>query len=93
MPITNALVLDPWLEPLPLPGPFPISDPDSVVKSVTSSLDEDESVPRLPRILVLNSETFTLWGDHYRRLQDVIQGWEPRGQRIITLSECLLPSF
>jgi platelet-activating factor acetylhydrolase len=42
---------------------------------------------------VLNSETFTLWGNHYERLQDVIRGWEPHGQRIITLGQYFLLSF
>lgn len=96
MPVTNALVLDPWLEPLPSPGPFPVSSDspttESVTKSATSSLlDLDNSCilngsdTFLPRILVLNSESFTLWTDHYQRLQDVVRCWEPRGQRIITL--------
>jgi len=102
MPVTNALVLDPWLEPLPLPGPFPICPGpivESVPKSATCSLDLDKSNIRnqldtcLPRVMVLNSETFTLWRNHYERLQDVVRGWEPHAPRIITLSECYMRSF
>lgn len=97
MPITKALVLDPWVEPLSSPGPFPVSpDLSSAEFITTSSLELDESsicttaYSPLPRILVLNSETFTLWRDHYQRLQDIIRNWEPHGQRIITLGPCCL---
>jgi platelet-activating factor acetylhydrolase len=91
IPITKALVLDPWLEPLPLPGPLPIvsySQDRSKVESVASSLDTtvvDGKNHEPPRILVLNSEAFTLWKDHYIRLQEVINAWEPQGGRLLTL--------
>jgi platelet-activating factor acetylhydrolase len=97
LPIKHALVLDPWLEPLPTPGPFPIA-PDAV--SINGSLNQPTPVSStdpdgmwsepqadLPRILVINSERFTLWKDHFERLQDIIQRWDPDGQRIITLSQ------
>ncbi|KAF9464383.1 platelet-activating factor acetylhydrolase [Collybia nuda] len=71
IPVGNALILDPWLEPLPSPGPVPL----------IHAHDDN----RLPRLLVMNSETFTLWKDHYSRLQDVVNMWEPQGQRIMTL--------
>jgi platelet-activating factor acetylhydrolase len=96
IPVNKALILDPWLEPLPSPGPAPLqSDSSSITDSVTFSLDRTivnkESVlasdrdDQLPRVLVLNSEVFTLWKDHYSRLQDVISAWEPQGKRIMTL--------
>lgn len=64
-------------------------------KSATSSLDRttvsnENQLPtenQLPRLLVLNSEIFTLWKDHYSRLQDVVNSWEPQGQRIMTLGD------
>jgi hypothetical protein len=43
--------------------------------------------PDLPRILVINSETFTLWEEHFSRLQQVVKAWEPESRRIITLGE------
>lgn len=105
IPVTNALILDPWLEPLPTPGPTPILQipppPSSntltpLARSIQSSSDttisnEDQESgkrdDRLPRMLVLNSEVFTLWKDHYARLQEIVRAWEPQGKRIITLGE------
>ncbi|KZT13050.1 uncharacterized protein LAESUDRAFT_754072 [Laetiporus sulphureus 93-53] len=61
LPITHALVLDPWLEPLPTPGPAP---------NIEATRDACT-----PHILVLNSEQFTLWTDHFARLQGVVSSW------------------
>ncbi|OSX60109.1 hypothetical protein POSPLADRAFT_1047583 [Postia placenta MAD-698-R-SB12] len=61
LPITHALVLDPWLEPLATPGPAP---------HVEATRDA-----RAPSILVLNSEEFTLWPDHFARLEGVVRAW------------------
>lgn len=46
-----------------------------------------------PRMLVINSETFTLWKDHYARLQEVVAGWEPHGGKILTLGMVLTPLY
>ena len=43
--------------------------------------------PDLPRMLVINSEIFTLWEEHFSRLQEVVKAWEPESNRIITLGE------
>lgn len=98
MPISHALVLDPWLEPLPSPGPAPVSgskrefpqvvDPLEVIMSSVD--DKIKNHPqqvdyRLPRMLVINSELFTLWKDHFARLQSVVGAWEPAGRRILSL--------
>lgn len=100
IPVERTIILDPWLEPLPSPGPVPLgSSPSScitvgeeVVKSeeatVISSHENDLATPEVsthPRMLVMNSETFTLWKDHYARLQEVVAGWEPHGGKILTL--------
>ncbi|KAF8076569.1 platelet-activating factor acetylhydrolase, isoform II-domain-containing protein [Lyophyllum atratum] len=97
IPISRALILDPWLEPLPLPGPVPLlrtlsslsdksaSTADSLNRTGDQALDDPSCHSQLPQILVINSETFTLWKDHYTRLQDVIKAWEPQGRRILTL--------
>lgn len=65
---------------------------ENVVKSeeatVISSHENDLATPEVsthPRMLVINSETFTLWKDHYARLQEVVAGWEPHGGKILTL--------
>ncbi|RDB22670.1 Platelet-activating factor acetylhydrolase 2 [Hypsizygus marmoreus] len=88
LPVTHALILDPWLEPLPTPGPVPIlpttAAPQSILDENTLELQYDKD-HQLPRMLVINSETFTLWKDHYTRLEDVIAAWEPQGDGILTL--------
>ncbi|KAG5648914.1 hypothetical protein DXG03_000263 [Asterophora parasitica] len=100
IPATHALVLDPWLEPLATPGPAPLAQTLASLSHNASSLSNStgstSSAQRtlggsevkdhsLPAMLVINSETFTLWKDHYTRLEDVISAWEPHGQRILTL--------
>ncbi|KAK7060480.1 hypothetical protein VNI00_001245 [Paramarasmius palmivorus] len=85
IPITQALIYDPWLEPLPSPGPMPLSssgiktDPDSL--SSKSTLSGTET---LPEMLVINSEGFTLWRDHFARLEDVVKKWGPES-KLLTL--------
>jgi platelet-activating factor acetylhydrolase len=65
-----------------------------VVGSIESTLEENsivrkpsgsDAVSPHPRMLVINSETFTVWKDHFARLQEVIKGWEPEEKSIITL--------
>ena len=40
-----------------------------------------------PRMLVLNSEIFTLWKDHFARLEEVVARWEPARGSIMTISK------
>ncbi len=54
--ISKAIVLDPWLEPLPTPAP---------------SKDKKDR-PEVP-LLVINSEGFTLWETHFKRLVGVVK--------------------
>ncbi|KJA29853.1 hypothetical protein HYPSUDRAFT_127126 [Hypholoma sublateritium FD-334 SS-4] len=100
IPVERAVILDPWLEPLAIPGPVPFEFPspptsDSIGESGSSSLeaatvapvasmDLDTKLPR-PRMLVINSEAFTLWKEHYARLQKVVAEWEPQGGHILTI--------
>jgi platelet-activating factor acetylhydrolase len=70
LPIHSAVILDPWLEPIPDPGPLPYPE-----KTKT------------PRMLVLQSEGFTLWADHFGRLLKAVKQW--RGGRVLTLGERL----
>ncbi|KAF5387725.1 hypothetical protein D9615_000551 [Tricholomella constricta] len=101
VPITHALILDPWLDPLPSPGPAPLSQTLSSLSVKSSSIpnstgaassfdqtlveSEVQDDTSLPKLLVINSEIFTLWKDHYTRLEGVVRAWEPQGQRILTL--------
>lgn len=103
IPVERAVILDPWLEPLAIPGPVPFEFPspptsDSIGESGSSSLeaatvapvasmDLDTKLPR-PRMLVINSEAFTLWKEHYARLQKVVAEWEPQGGHILTIRTC-----
>ncbi|THH12485.1 hypothetical protein EW146_g7650 [Bondarzewia mesenterica] len=66
LPISHALALDPWLEPIPSPGPQPLSS----------------ARVRHPKMLVINSEGFTLWKEHFDRLQDIVRAWD--GGRLLT---------
>lgn len=104
IPVSKVVILDPWLEPLPSPGPTPFvrpegpgmppisTDVDYIQESLKSSLTDKLDSPH-PRMLVINSETFTLWKDHFARLQEVVSGWEPHGGRILTLVGSVHTSF
>ncbi|EGO27802.1 hypothetical protein SERLADRAFT_447019 [Serpula lacrymans var. lacrymans S7.9] len=70
IPVNKALILDPWIEPICSPGPSPVPSP------------RDRP---LPRLLVINSEGFTLWKDHFERLVGVVGVWEPAGRRLLTI--------
>lgn len=107
IPITNALALDPWLEPLASPGPAPYlpnQEPSSLpleaaldaaahAPTARSSSDSNTVVvtPEIPskhphpRLLVINSEGFTLWKDHFSRLQSLVAAWEPEGRKLLTV--------
>ncbi|KAG6831388.1 hypothetical protein H0H92_010990 [Tricholoma furcatifolium] len=98
IPVSHALILDPWLEPLPVPGPATISQSPAEFVAQSTPLEERRTPPldqiqlrepkrdsRLPRMLVINSETFTLWKDHYERLKAIVNAWEPEGRRLLTL--------
>lgn len=90
--MSKALVLDPWLEPFPAPGPTPYSqynnesvdtllDAEEPLSSQNSSstniasVSSNEKLPS-PRVLVINSEAFTLWDVHFKRLVEVMSLWD-----------------
>ncbi|KAG6880349.1 hypothetical protein C0992_007760 [Termitomyces sp. T32_za158] len=101
IPISHALIFDPWLEPLPLPTPIPISPSHNPTQLIAQSANanpnnspqdksQDGQAGRdgwLPQMLVINSEVFTLWKDHYTRLESVVKAWEPQGGRLLTLGK------
>ncbi|KAG2156227.1 tRNA synthetases class I, catalytic domain-containing protein [Suillus clintonianus] len=78
IPVHKALILDPWLEPIPSPGPCPPPQGPG---------------DALPQLLVINSERFSLWKDHFTRLIDVVQAWEPEKRRVLTILRSQHDSF
>ena len=56
LPVTHAVALDPWMEPLPSPGPAPVHSAS-------------------PPLLVVNSEDFTFWTEHFARLRAMVDLW------------------
>lgn len=74
IPVSHGLVLDPWLEPLPSPGPAP-----------------DNSSSRLPKLMVINAEGFTLWTEHFKRLEEMVPSWPESA--LLTISRWLSMKF
>ena len=73
IPVSHGLVLDPWLEPLPLPGPAPDANQDASSGN--------------PKLMVINAEGFTLWTDHFKRLEEMVPAWPESA--LLTISGCL----
>ncbi|KIJ20333.1 hypothetical protein PAXINDRAFT_96552, partial [Paxillus involutus ATCC 200175] len=78
IPIHKALIFDPWLEPIPSPGPLPH-------RRLREHL--------LPRILVINSENFTLWKPHFERLTNVGESWGRNQWQMLTIARAQHTSF
>jgi hypothetical protein len=107
IPVERTIILDPWLEPLPSPGPVPLgSSPSSRISAAEEVINSEEAMAissrendlatldvSHSRMLIINSETFTLWKDHYARLQEVVAGWEPHGGKILTLGMVSTPLY
>ncbi|KAI0700785.1 platelet-activating factor acetylhydrolase [Cytidiella melzeri] len=70
IPFTNAIAFDPWIDPLPSPGPAP---------HAPSVPGEQSSEP--PKLLVINSEGFTLWEVHFNRLTEIVEAWNNAGRQ------------
>jgi platelet-activating factor acetylhydrolase len=69
IPVSHGLVLDPWLEPLPSPGPEPFPERHSPWKHL--------------KLMVINSEEFTVWEDHFKRVEEVVPAWP--GSTLLTI--------
>ncbi|KAJ3739549.1 platelet-activating factor acetylhydrolase, isoform II-domain-containing protein [Lentinula detonsa] len=102
IPIRDTLILDPWLEPLPSPGPTPVAAVGVVDNSAAVVSDRlngnalndmaDNTGHNSPRLLVINSEAFTLWTSHFERLAEVVKNWGT-DTRLITLLKSAHTSF
>ncbi|KAG8714598.1 hypothetical protein FRC11_007850 [Ceratobasidium sp. 423] len=57
LPIKKVVLLDPWLDPLPLPIAYEARPP----------------------LLIMNSESFTLWKEHFAVLEQVVADWRKSG--------------
>jgi platelet-activating factor acetylhydrolase len=78
--ISKYLIFDPWLDPIPSPGP----------NFYTKYQQENR-----PPLLVLNSETFTVWEEHFERLQNAVANWSPQSKfltfgRSASLHSCVI---
>jgi platelet-activating factor acetylhydrolase len=62
--------MDPWLEPFPTPGPCLLRDSSQSTSGV------------IPNLLVMSSEGFTLWGEHFDRLEGLVRSWGRSGSDI-----------
>ncbi|KAG7096762.1 hypothetical protein E1B28_004174 [Marasmius oreades] len=76
LPCRHALIYDPWLDPFPTPGP--------IQEALPVECNPEQTNADLPRMLVINSEPFTLWKDHFHQLQTAVRKWG-RQARLITL--------
>ncbi|KAJ7094602.1 platelet-activating factor acetylhydrolase, isoform II-domain-containing protein [Mycena belliarum] len=90
LPVSKVLMYDPWLEPLPTPGPTPTASFSALstlegAPSTESEQKKPATGRQLPQMLVINSQAFTLWNDHFTRLSGVVNAWEPQGRRLLTL--------
>ncbi|KEP55677.1 platelet-activating factor acetylhydrolase [Rhizoctonia solani 123E] len=61
LPIEGVVLLDPWMDALPLPGTLPIA------------------YEARPPLLIMNSEPFTLWSEHFAVLEQVVADWRKSG--------------
>lgn len=59
LPVSGAIALDPWIEPLP----------DAVPPKMGDEPTEERGVP----LLIINSEGFTLWRDHFQKVLKIAQ--------------------
>ena len=70
--------MDPWLEPLPSPGPVPLSVFNHAPDEKEGSPADSFNVP----MLFINSEQFTVWKVHFKRLLSLVEEWTAAADKI-----------
>ncbi|KAK0191153.1 platelet-activating factor acetylhydrolase, isoform II-domain-containing protein [Armillaria mellea] len=91
IPVINMLIFDPWLDPMPLPSVEPLSEDHNALEGVYLE-DTMKQKISLPRLLVINSEKFTLWKEHFDRLENIVRSWGADGS-LLTLVRARHESF
>ncbi|KAK0498588.1 platelet-activating factor acetylhydrolase, isoform II-domain-containing protein [Armillaria luteobubalina] len=91
IPVTNMLIFDPWLDPIPLPSVEPLNEDHNSLEGVSSE-DTMKQKISLPKLLVINSEKFTLWKEHFNRLESIVRSWGASGS-LLTLVRARHESF
>ncbi|SJL01785.1 uncharacterized protein ARMOST_05108 [Armillaria ostoyae] len=91
IPVTNMLIFDPWLDPMPLPSIEPLNEDHNSLEGVYFE-DTMKRKISLPRLLVINSEKFTLWKEHFDRLENIVRSWGADGS-LLTLVRARHESF
>ena len=71
-------MLDPWLEPLPSPGPAPFSAFNHAADNDADSPTKSFNIP----IFFINSEQFTVWKDHFKRLLALVAEWTAAADKL-----------
>ncbi len=89
IPVTNMLIFDPWLDPMPLPSVEPLGEDHNSLEGVYFE-DAMKRKVSLPRLLVINSEKFTLWKEHFDRLENIVRSWSADGS-LLTLGVFSFP--
>lgn len=94
LPVRDAIILDPWLEPFPTPGPTPFSSTPASLNGNTEHIQNGNGSFSYnnTRLLVINSEAFTLWTSHFKRLAGVVNGWNSNA-KLVTLVQAAHISF
>lgn len=78
LPVKRCVVLDPWLEPLPTPGPSPLDAFHMPGERESEVPAKRFNVP----MLFINSEQFTVWKDHFKRLLSVVTQWTEASDKV-----------
>ncbi|KAG8998878.1 hypothetical protein FRB93_013445 [Tulasnella sp. JGI-2019a] len=68
LPVTQVVLLDPWVDPFDKAGPLPLPLPDLTERK------------RRPVLCVICSEAFTVWDEHFQHLREIVKGWKAGGK-------------
>jgi platelet-activating factor acetylhydrolase len=57
----------------------------------SSGPEPDDLSSGHPKLMVINAEGFTLWAEHFKRLEEVVPAWPESA--LLTISTCLSMKF